>query len=167
MTPWLWLKLVHVLAGTFWLGGVAVAALYLASAARALGPAAGPVMKHVISVRRLPVALNIVAILNTLTGFAFYDRLSDHFRHPLVTTFSGMALTVGSVSGVIGFLWGAIVQGPTAAKLGAMTSRLTGPPTPEQAAEIGRLQNRLYANGLIGSAWLVLALVGMALSHPI
>ena len=56
MTPWLWLKLVHVLAGTFWLGATAVLALYVAASARVVGPAAGPLMKHMITVRKLPLA---------------------------------------------------------------------------------------------------------------
>ena len=83
MTPWLGVKLVHVLLGAFWFGGSVVGTFYLIAAARALGPAAAPVMKYVIGVRKLSVVLNIAAGLTLLTGLAMYDRLSDHFRHPV------------------------------------------------------------------------------------
>jgi hypothetical protein len=144
MEPWLWVKLVHVLIGAFWFGGAVVGTFYLTAAARALGPAAGPVIKYVIGVRKLSVALNIAAGLTVLTGLALYDRLSDHFRHPMFGTSYERFLT-----------------------LGALTMKLTGAPTPEQATEIAGLHQRMHVGGVIAVILMVLALTGMALSHPI
>ena len=39
--------------------------------------------------------------------------------------------------------------------------------TPEQAAEIARLQKRLHEGGMVAMVLMILALIGMALSHPI
>jgi hypothetical protein len=167
MTPALWIKLLHVLAGAFWFGGAAVAALYLAAAVRALGPAAGPVMKYMIGVRRLPLVLNVAGGLNMLTGLALYDRLSGHFQHMLVTSFHGWALTLGAACGILAVLWGGAVPGRTAKRLENATGKLTGPPTPQQAAEISALQQRLHIGSMVGIVLLTLALAGMALSHPI
>ena len=167
MTPWLGVKLVHVLFGAFWFGGSLVGTFYLLAAARALGPAAGPVMKNVIGVRKLPVALNVAAGLTVLTGLAMYDRLSDHFRHPLLATPYERFLTFGATCGIIAVIVGGAVVGRAAGRLGAITSKLTGPPTPEQAAEIAGLQNRMHTGGMIAVILMVLALMGMALSHPI
>ena len=167
MTPWMWFKLIHVFAGVFWLGGSLFAAMYLLAAARALGPAAGPVLKYVINVRKLPVALNAAAGLTTLSGLAMYDRLSGHFQHLLITNFYGWMLTLGALFGIIALLWGALVPARAAKQLGALTGKLTGPPTPAQAAEIAALQKRLHEGGTIGVVLMALALVGMALSHPI
>ena len=167
MTSWDWIKLLHVLAGMFWVGAAIITPLYLLATARAIGPAAGPFMKHVINVRKLPVAFNVAAGLNMLTGLGLYDNLSQHFRHPLVTSFNGWALTLGGLCGVLAFVWGAIVPGPAARRLVALTSKITGTPTPEQAAEIGRLQARLHVGGMIAAMLLVLSLAGMALVHPV
>jgi len=167
MTPWLGVKLVHVLLGAFWFGGSAVAALYLAAAARALGPAAAPVIKYVIGVRKLSVVLNAAAGMTVLTGLGLYDRLSNHFRNPLVGSFNGWALTLGATCGLLALIWGSVVPGAAAKRLGDITAKLTGPPTPEQAAEIAVLQKRLHVGGMIALALVFLAVCGMALSHPI
>jgi hypothetical protein len=167
MTPWLSIKLIHVLFGAFWFGGAAVGTFYLTAAARALGPAATPVLKYVIGVRKLSVVLNIAAGLTVLTGLAMYDRRSDHFRNILFGTPYERVLTIGAVCGILSVIWGGAVVSSAAKRLGALTMKLTGPPTPEQAAEIASLQKRMHVGGMIGVFLIVLALAGMALSHPI
>ena len=167
MSPWLWVKLVHVVLGAFWFGGAVVGTFYLTAAARALGPGAAPVLKYVIGVRKFPVALNIAAGLTVLTGLGLYDRLSGHFRNPLVHNFHGWALTLGAAFGVLAIVWGGAVVSRSAKRFTAITTTLTGPPTPEQAAEIATLQKRMHEGGKIGVGLMLLALVGMALSHPI
>ena len=167
MTPWLWIKLLHVLLGAFWFGGAVVGTFYLTAAARALGPAAAPVLKYVIGVRKLSVVLNIAAGVTVLTGLGLYDRLSEHFRRPLLSTSYERMLTFGAVFGILAVIWGGAVVSRAAKRLGAITMMLTGPPTPEQAAEIASLQQRMHVGGTVGVIMIVLAIVGMALSHPI
>ena len=167
MTGWMLLKVVHVLAGVIWVGGALISALYIAATARALGPAAGPVVKHIIEKRKLPVMMAAVAGITVLSGLVFYDQLSNHFRQPLVTSFYGWSLTLGAAFGLLGFILGIAIPTRAARRLGALTAQLTGPPTPEQAAEIARLQQRLHVGGLVVAVLLLLAVVGMAMSHPI
>jgi len=167
MTTWLWIKLVHVLLGALWFGGAVVGTFYLTAAARALGPAAAPVLKYVIGVRKFSVVMNIAAGFTVLTGLGLYDRLSDHFRNPLVYNFHGWALTLGAAFGILAIVGGGAVVGPAAKQLGAITMKLTGPPTPEQAVEIASLQQRMHVGGMVVVILIFLALVGMALSHPI
>jgi hypothetical protein len=167
MSPWLWVKLVHVVLGAFWFGAAVVGTFYLTAAARALGPAAAPVLKYIIGVRKYSVVMNIVAGLTVLTGLGLYDRLSNHFRNPLVYNFHGWALTLGAVCGILAIIWGGAVVSPAGKRMGEITMKLTGPPTPEQAAELTGLQKRMHVGGLVAVALVLLALVGMALSHPI
>ena len=167
MSPWLWVKLVHVVLGAFWFGGAVVGTFYLTAAARALGPAATPVLKYMMGVRKYSVVLNIAAGLTVLTGLGLYDRLSAHFRNPLVNNFHGWALTLGAMFGVLAVIWGGAVVSRSAKRFAAITSTLTGPPTPAQAAEIAKLQERMHVGGMVGVVMMLLALVGMALSHPI
>jgi|KBSSwiStaDraftv2_1062776.scaffolds.fasta_scaffold06382_5 hypothetical protein len=167
MTPWLGIKLLHILLGAFWFGGAVVGTFYLTAAARALGPAAAPVLKYVIGVRKLSVALNIAAGINVLTGLALYDRLSEHFRRPLLLTFYERMLTFGAVFGILAVIWGGAVVSRSAKRLGAITMTMSGPPTPAQAAEIASLQQKMHVGGVVGVIMMVLAIVGMALSHPL
>src|SRR5262245_29748729 len=164
MSPWLWVKLVHVVLGAFWFGAAVVGTFYLTAAARALGPAAAPVLKYVIGVRKFSVVMNIAAVFTLLTGLGLYDRLSGHFRNPLVHNFHGWALTLGAACGILAIIWGSTVVAPAAKQMTAITMQLTGPPTPEQAAQIGGLQQRMHKGGLVVVTFIFLALVGMALS---
>jgi hypothetical protein len=51
--------------------------------------------------------------------------------------------------------------------MGDITAKLTGPPTPAQAAEMAGLHQRMHVGGVVAVIMLVLALAGMALSHPV
>ena len=96
-----------------------------------------------------------------------YDRLSDHFRHPLFSDFYERALTLGATFGILAVIVGGAVVGRAANRLGVVTMKLTGPPTPEQAAEIADLQKRMYVGGMVTVFMMVLTIAGMALRHPI
>jgi len=167
MNSWTLLKAVHVLAGAFWYGGTALTVMYILPSARAIGPAAGPMMQQLLQVRKLSRALVSSGALAMLTGLGFYDRLSQHFAHPLVTTFHGWMLTLGGAAGVIAFFFGMLVQVPRAKRLEQLAASLAGPPTPEQAARIATLQAQLQGGGLIAVVLLAFTVIGMALSHPI
>ena len=49
------LRVVHVLAGAFWVGAVTFIAAFLVPAVTALGPVGGQVMEQVIQVRKASV----------------------------------------------------------------------------------------------------------------
>lgn len=167
MTPWLGIKLLHILLGAFWFGGAVVGTFYLTAAARALGPAAAPVLKYVIGVRKMSVMLNIAAGVTVLTGLGLYDRRSDHFRNLMIHTPYEQFLTLGAVFGILSVIWGGAVVSRSAKRLGTLMLTLSGPPTPAQAAEIASLQQKMHVGGVVGVIMMVLAIVGMALSHPI
>ena len=51
------LRLFHIGAGVFWVGGVLMFARFIFPAVQAVGPAAGPLMDQLTRVRQLPRAL--------------------------------------------------------------------------------------------------------------
>jgi len=68
------LRLLHILAGVFWVGGVLFLARFLLPTAAALGPAAGPVMDHLNRVGRLSQTLLGAGVVTVLAGFTLYWR---------------------------------------------------------------------------------------------
>src|ERR1041384_4189808 len=68
------LRLIHILAGVFWVGGVLFLTRFLLPTTSALGPAAGPVMDHLNRVRRLPQSLLGAGFITVLSGFSLSSR---------------------------------------------------------------------------------------------
>jgi len=162
------LRLLHIMAGVFWVGGILVFARFLFPTAQALGPAAGPVMNHMNGVLKLPNALISAAIGNLLSGILLYWRDSGGFQGAWMSSGTGMTFGTGGLLAIIAFTVGVTVNAPTAKQFGALAASVQakgGPPSPEQAAELQRLQGRLGMALKVVAALLVLATAAMALAR--
>src|SRR4029079_1674985 len=78
---WLFLllRVIHVVAGVLWVGGVVFMTRFLLPSARPAGPAAGPMMQQ-LSARKLAAYTPIVAVLTVLAGIGLYWHDSAGFR---------------------------------------------------------------------------------------
>jgi uncharacterized membrane protein len=162
------LRLFHIGAGVFWVGGILIFARFIFPAARALGPAAGPFTDYLTRVLNLPRALIGAATVNIVTGIALYWRDSGGFQGPWMSTPTGMTFGTGGLLAIIALAIGLSVNAPTATKLGALGAAIHAqgrPPSPEQAAEMQRLQNRLGTALQAVAVLLFLATAAMALAR--
>ena len=164
------LRLVHVLAGVFWVGAALFTAFFLAPSLRAAGPAAGPVMQQIAPVRRLPLYMITGMALTILSGISLYWRASGGFSNGWMGTGPGMAFGTGGALAILAGLIGVTVASPAARRSGALAAAMGkagGPPSAEQAAEMQRLQRRM-ALGMTLVAWLLLlATAAMAVARYI
>jgi hypothetical protein len=157
-------RLVHIVAGVFWVGSVLFIAWYLAPTIRALGPAGGPVMDHLTRVRKMSVGL-IVGMLLTVVSGVFLLRLdSAGLQGAWFRSGPGMTFSIGGLLAVVSGLLGILVSSPTAKRLGALAAAMRGatPPTPDQSQEFQRLQARLSIAGRVNAVLLMLATAAMA-----
>jgi uncharacterized membrane protein len=164
------LRLFHIGSGVFWVGGILLFARFLFPTARALGPAAGPVMDHMNRVLKLPNALLGAAIVNILSGVMLYWRDSGGFQGAWMRTGTGMTFGTGGLLAILALVIGVTVNRPTAERMGALGASIQakgGPPSPEQSAEMQRLMNRLGTALRMISVLLVLATAAMALARYI
>ena len=165
----LWvLRLAHVLSGVFWVGGFMVFANFVFPTARALGPAAGPVMSHITQVLKLPRALIGAAVVTILSGAGLYAHDSAGFEMVWVRSGTGMTFGVGAIFAIAAFIIGVTVNAPTAQRMGALGGTIAGqgrPPSPEQQAEMQALQRRLGVALRVVAALLMLATAAMALAR--
>jgi uncharacterized membrane protein len=162
------LRLIHILSGVFWVGGILVFARFIFPAARALGPAAGPVMDQLVRVRKLPRALILAGVFSVLSGIGLYWRDSMGFRSEWMGTPTAMVFGVGGLLAITALVIGVTVNAPTAQRLAALAGTIQaqgGAPTPEQEAEVTRLQKRLGVVLPLVTALVVLATVAMALAR--
>jgi uncharacterized membrane protein len=162
------LRIIHIVAGVFWVGSVIFVAVILLPTLQAVGPSAGPVMEHLVQVRRLPARLMIAMALVILSGIALYWKDSDGFRSPWMRSGPGTVFGIGAVLAIASGLVGMTVSAPASRRMATLTSAIKtkgSPPGPEELAEVQRLQARLRGAGQVVAVLLVLATVAMAVAR--
>jgi hypothetical protein len=160
------LRVIHITAAAVWTGAAVMFAGFATPAVRAMGPDGGKFMQRLIQAR-FPQFMILLSWLATVSGVLLYWQVSGAMQNAWITSPPGLGFTVGAIVGILAFLTGAVVSGPAAGRLGAISRQLQagGPPTPAQASEIQALQERLRKGGLLGTILLVVALMVMSVAR--
>src|SRR5690242_20946730 len=95
------LRLIHILAGIFWVGATIFLAAFLLPAARAVGPSAGAVMTELMQRQRLQRWINIAMTLAILAGFALYGIDSRISGGGFGRSPAGMTYAVGALLAIV------------------------------------------------------------------
>jgi len=157
------LRVLHVVAGAFWLGSVIMVAGFVLPAVRAAGPAGGQVMKLIVQVRRLPFFINTSVVFVLVTGGILIWTMSGGFSGTWLSSGPGIATSFGATLAVATALLGHFVNAPTARRIGKMAAEAAGgPPSAETAATMQRLQLRLLRATQLAAVLLTLAAAAMA-----
>jgi uncharacterized membrane protein len=159
------LRILHILAGVFWVGAGFVTILFLQPTARELGPAAAPFMAHLAGKKRLIDWVLRAAGLTVLAGALMYWRVTGGLDPDLIVSAYGLSLTIGAACAIAAFTLGLSVVRPTilsSLAIGREVAAGGGPPTPEQQAQLQALSKRGKDVGMVIVPLLVVAVVGMA-----
>ena len=154
------LRLIHIVAGGFWAGAGILMGWFVAPVARSAGPGAGPFMQALLK-RRVPMILISSGVVTVGAGLWMWA-----IRQPTMSRWQDWALAIGALSAIVAVTIGIGWQRPTGAKMMALGAQIAAggsPPTPEQGAEMGRLQGKLAQYGSTLSYLFAIALAGMAL----
>ena len=162
------LRIVHIVAGVFWVGSVIFGAIVLAPALRAVGPGAGPVMNQLVKVRKMPILMMISAFATMIAGI--WLLMIDSAGQPGVWMRSGTGRTfaIGGALAIVAFVLGMAVNMPVSKRLAAIgeaAGARGGPPTPEEQAEMKRLQGRMSVASQAVTLLLLLATGAMAIAR--
>jgi uncharacterized membrane protein len=160
------LRLIHILAGIFWVGAIFLIAGFLLPTARATGREGGRFMQHLMLQRRLPVFLAIAMLLTVLSGFTLYGRIVAATHGAWAGTPPGIAYGVGGLAAILGALVGMLVSGPAARRMAAIGQQTAqGGASSEQQAEIGRLQGRMVLGSRLVAGFLAFSAGTMAVAR--
>ncbi len=157
------LRLVHIVAGAFWAGSALLIALVLLPGVRRAGPGGE---RH-LPMAAISQAMGLAALLTTAAGLLLYGLVS-RFAGGWIVSPLGIGLTLGSLAGLAAFLLGLLSTGPTSQKLGTLAGQIGaagGPPRPEQAAELARLQAKLATSSTVSTILTTAALMLMAVAR--
>jgi uncharacterized membrane protein len=163
-----YLRAIHILGASFWVGGAVLNAVFLIPSVMAVGPAGGQVMREMAQVRRLPVFMNTVMGVTLLSGLWLYWLDSSGFRPAWIASGPGIAFTFGALCAFATWAIGLIFIVPAVKRVGQLGAAIAaggGPPRPEQVAEMQALQRRMLRGSRIGATLVVTATIAMAMAR--
>ncbi len=160
------LRLIHIPAGVFWVGGVLMMVTFISRSAEAVGEDAAKFMQHFTLRSGFQQSMAGAGALAVVSGYTMYYSLFGWLA-PL-NSGAGLALTVGGFAGLIALLIGVFVMGRGSNRMREIAGEISangGPPKSEQLTEMGALQERLSKAGGITAVLMVISLIGMTLSE--
>ena len=162
------LRLIHIFTGVFWAGSAMYLAIFVMPAARALGPDGGKFMGQLVRTKNLPMWMNIIGILNILSGLRLIMILYKNSNGEWFSTRYGIGIFIGTVAAIAAFIIGFMVIRFAANKMNSITSAIAAagvPPTPEQAQQLGMLRAKI-GKGTVVVAWhLAAAVIFMSIAR--
>jgi uncharacterized membrane protein len=168
-TQWFFIvfRLLHILAGVAWAGGVFLFVVFIQPSAAAIGPAAGPMMGQLLGARKLVDRFLQLAAITIVAGLVMYIKIATDFGSlgDLLDTGYGVALTIGMVTAIAAAAFGLFVTRPNVGRLLGMQRAIAdagAPPSPEQAAQIANIQRTLKVYARLSFALLVVTVAAMA-----
>lgn len=161
------LRLLHILSGAFWYGAVIFSVRLLMPSLRAIGPAAGPVMAQ-LNQRGMSAALMGAAIVNLGSGIWLMFVVPGGAVGEWMKTGMGRMIGAGAACAILAMIIGMIVNPPAVKRMGRIATAAAqrgGPPSPEEAAEVQRLQKRMASANVFVAILLTLAVSAMAIAR--
>ena len=140
-------RTLHVMAAIAWAGSLFLIVLFIQPSAKAIGPAAGPFMREILSTRHLiDWILRLAGITIVAGAFLYWHdwEITGSLGDFLGTSF-GLWLTIGAVSALVAVALGAFATKPTIAKsleVGGRIAQAGDQPPPELVQELQALQAR-------------------------
>ena len=162
------LRLIHILAGIFWVGTTLFLAFFLAPALASAGPAGGAVMGG-LQRRGMMTVLPVSALLTIGSGAWLYQLVSGGSIAAFMRTSVGATLAGAGTLALVAFVLGMAVARPTAMAAARLSQELS---TATDEAERARRQEQLRAlqrrNALVSrvvAIMLIVSAAGMAVAR--
>lgn len=154
------LRLIHIGAGSFWVGAVFTFFLFVQPAAVAAGPGAMGFTYQLIHHRRLPIVVLGSAATTVLAGIWLLVITSNGLDPDLLFDEARLGYTVGGLAAILTFGLGALYVFPRTQTIERTIGRLIAearPPTPDEQQVLARAGRESRSAG-----WLVL--IGLTVS---
>lgn len=158
------LRIVYIGFGVFWAGGVMFMNFLVGPAIGAAGPEGFRVMQELNRRRYFDILLGAAA-LTILSGLDLVRRDSGNFSSGWFHSPIGIGTSTGTIAAIIAFLIGWLAIKPAAKRLGALGNAMVQAAPEARAAltaQVDAARSRLIAFGLVGTIFIVIAVLAMA-----
>ncbi len=155
------LRVIHIVAGVFWVGGSVVTTFFISPAASATGEAGHRVFVQLIRNLRFVQRFASAAGATVLAGGALYWIDSRGLSSPWMFSGPGFGFALGALFAIVGFGFG-IRVGRATGRLADDMSAIQGTPTEGQMLGLEASQRQVFRLRLVQDMLLVIALACMA-----
>jgi uncharacterized membrane protein len=156
------LRLLHIFAGVFWVGGAAFFFFYIEPTINKLGPDAQKFVDEVVVRKKLPIYFAGAATITVIFGASLYWRDSAGFSNGWATTPTGLVFGLGAIAAIIAWILGGAVLGPAVGNVGKIGGEMRAAGGPPSAELMGRMHAAQEKVRLIGLIDLILVCVAVA-----
>lgn len=158
-------RLVHIFAGVLWVGAAFLFLFFISPGVKATAPEGQKFLQHFIVRQKYPMFMTIVSILTVVAGAILLWRDASADFLGWMQTGPGLGFTIGSVAALIVVPIGLFLMSPRGKRIGQLGAQIEaagGPPSPDQLAELEKLDKELHTLEWIDFILLAIALVTMA-----
>lgn len=159
------LRFVHIVASVCWAGGAFIFFLFVEPTAKSLAPTGMQFVDYMVTKRRFSIFMVISSTLTVLSGALLIWQSASGQWSEYVNTGPGLGFALGSIAGVIVYFIGMFGVNPRAIKLSKLGNEIQaagGPPTPEQAGQLQKLDKEMTVLGYTDFILVVISLSLMA-----
>jgi uncharacterized membrane protein len=159
------LRLIHILAGVFWVGAVFTNAFFVQPTAEALGPDAGRFQLRLMGPARFPAAILSSAGVTIAAGISLLWLTTDGFNPELLFGESRLGFTFGGTVAILSFAVGSLYVYPRIKRISGVMGRVMAegrPPSADEQAQVGQIRNELRVAGWVTVVGLAIAVAAMA-----
>jgi hypothetical protein len=159
---WL-LRIIHIVAGVFWVGGTLIMTFFIGPTVGAIGEPGQKFIAHLMNNLKFSNRMAMASGLTILAGAILYALDARAGTAWLQSNFA-IGLGIGAVFAIIGFIFGMMI-GRTIKAMAELGAQMRGNPTPDQLSRMQALQKRQATVSLISTVSVLLATVFMAIAR--
>jgi hypothetical protein len=159
---WL-LRITHIVAGVFWVGGTLIMTFFVGPTVGAIGEPGQKFIGHLMNNLKFSNRMAAASGLTILAGLILYGLDARAGTAWLRSNFA-IGLGIGAVFAVVGFVAGMMI-GRTIKAMAELGANMQGKPSPDQIAQMQALQKRQATVSMISTVAVLLATVFMAIAR--
>jgi uncharacterized membrane protein len=165
MIYFIWLlRIVHIVAGVFWVGGTLIMTFFIAPTIGAIAEPGQRFMGHLMNNLKFSNRMSAAAGATVLAGFILYWIDSQGFTSAWVSSGAGRGFGIGAGFALIGFVFG-ILLGRTNKAMARLGAQLQGKPSPDQMIQLQAIRKQLATFSTVTATALVLAVIFMSIAR--
>ena len=158
------LRIIHIVAGVFWVGGTLIMTFFIGPAVGATAEAGQRFVAHLMNELKFSTRMSIAAGSSVLAGFILYWIDSQGFTSAWMSSGAGRGFGIGAGFGLIGFIFGILI-GRTTKAMARAGAQIQGKPSPAQMTELQALRKKQATYSVIAAVTLILATLFMSIAR--